>query len=73
MTAFFLPAFSPDVSLCRGRATWAKFGDESAVVSREPQKNFRPSVTFVGVSQFLIVLIWPSSVATPWTEMMCPR
>ena len=55
--AFFLPAFSPD---------------ESEVILHEPQKTSDLS-TVVGVGQFLIASILPSSVATPLAKIMFPR
>ena len=58
--------------LIKGSCYLCEFRDKSVVISCESQETLT-SVMFVGVGQFLIASIFPSSVAIPWAEITCPR
>ena len=73
MAAFFLPAFSPEVNLCRGQSTCKNLGINWCSNIPWIPENFRPLLHLLGVGHFLIALILPSSVATLWAEIKCPK
>ena len=72
MATCFLPAFSPEINLCRCQATCMNLGISWWYYLMNPRKIWT-SVMVMGIGHFLIASNLSSSVAIPWAETMCPR